>query len=358
MKFKNPIVESLKKEIDRGVRRALKLTQKDGSPNYGGLWDEIGTLNCLKWTVKQQGYAIGSMVYDQITGYPVPEYPGDFPIDNKCSTQVDIESPWFRYWMNQLQSAPLPHRKLWEFAFILQNLHYYGKLAPGMKAIGFGCGEEPLASYFAARGMQVTVTDLSPEEVAGRGWAETGQHTSGLESAYHGNLVSREVFDANVSLKYVDMNQIPADLAGQYDVCWSVCALEHLGSIANGLTFLKEALKVLKPGGFSIHTTEFNYTETKRTVDHHGTVLFLRKHFEQLKAELEAEGHEVLPLNFDIGMKPLDGFVDLPPYDFDAFLSYTPQSYGDRQSYRPGHLKLNVDGFPATCIGFAVRKAL
>ena len=43
---------------------------------------------------------------------------------------------------------------------------------------------------------------------------------------------------ALVSLRHVDMNHVPADLAGRFDIVWSACALEHLGSIANGLRFM------------------------------------------------------------------------------------------------------------------------
>jgi len=31
---------------------------------------------------------------------------------------------------------------------------------------------------------------------------------------------------------------LPADLTG-FDFCWSICALEHLGTIAQGLDFIK-----------------------------------------------------------------------------------------------------------------------
>lgn len=329
------------------LKDAIALTKPDGSPNINALWHQLKELNAVKWSVKQNGYNLGRDVFEAIRALPVARHPIQVELKNKCSTQDDIESDWFRYWMSELQVAPLPHRKLWEFAFILQNLHQWGMLEAGRSAIGFGCGEEPLPSYLASRGLNVTVTDLEPQAVAGRGWAETGQHTSGLESAFKENLIDRHEFGKRVSLKYVDMNRIPSTLEGQYDFCWSVCALEHLGSIQNGLNFIRNSLSVLKPGGLALHTTEFNYTEDQLTIDNWPTVLFLRKNFIDLSDQLVAAGHTVLPLDFDVGHKPLDAFIDLPPYDFPSFLKYTPRNRDNE--FRPGHLKLSIDGFPRPC---------
>lgn len=340
--------------MDSELAQAVHLTTKDGRPNINELWMVLKELNAVKWSLKQQGYSIGRAVYEKIGSMDVPPEPGEIALSWRCSTQEDVESPWFRYWTSQLNVAPLPHRKLWEFAYILQTLHQYSLISEGRSGIGFGCGEEPLPSYFAGKGVRITVTDLEPAEVVGRGWAETGQHTSGLESAFKSELLSRDVFDRHVSLRYVDMNSIPSDLYGQFDFCWSVCALEHLGSIRNGLDFIMNSLHVLKPGGVAVHTTEFNYTEDDVTIDNWPTVLFLRKHFLELSKMAVAQGFEVMPINFDIGVRPLDNFVDLPPYDFNSFLTHQPGSMS--ADYRQGHLKLSIDGFPATCFCVIIRR--
>lgn len=330
----------------------VAMTKSDGQPNINSLWLALMDLNAIKWSVKQQGYALGRKVYEHTSTLPVPASPGNFTVNCKPSTQADVQSPWFLYWMEQLQSAPLPHRKLWEYAWILQNLHGHRKLVAGMRGLGFGCGTEPLPSYFAAHGIDVTVTDLAPEEVVGRGWAETGQHSESIEAIFKDSIVSREAFDRHVALEYVDMNDIPSHLDGQYDFCWSICALEHLGSIKNGLDFIERSLSTLKPGGIALHTTEFNYTETEKTTDNWETVLFLRKHFEYLSERLSTSGHSVAPMSFDVGHDPLDTFVDLPPFNFDQFLIYRDK---DRK-YRDGHLKTSVDGFPSTCYGVMIQK--
>lgn len=338
--------------LSAALSELVAMTKSDGQPNINSLWLALMDLNAIKWSVKQQGYALGRKVYEHTSTLPVPASPGNFTVNCKPSTQSDVQSPWFLYWMEQLQSAPLPHRKLWEYAWILQNLHGHRKLVGGMRGVGFGCGTEPLPSYFAAHGIDVTVTDLAPEEVVGRGWAETGQHSESLEAIFKDSIVSREAFDRHVALEYVDMNNIPSHLDEQYDFCWSICALEHLGSIKNGLDFIEQSLRTLKPGGIALHTTEFNYTETERTTDNWETVLFLRKHFEYLFEKLTAAGHSVAPMSFDVGHDPLDAFIDLPPFDFDQFAIHRDK---DRK-YRDGHLKTSVDGFPSTCYGIMIQK--
>jgi hypothetical protein len=336
------------------LAEAVRLTTPDGRPNINELWMILKEVNAVKWSVKQNGYAIGRAVYEMIAALEVPSEPGRMDLVWKCSTQKDLESTWFRYWMSQLKVAPLPHRKLWEFAYILQSLHEFGLIGDGKLGIGFGCGEEPLPSFFASKGVKVLVTDLEPSEVAGRGWAETAQHASALSSAFKSELISWNSFEKNVSLRYVDMNSIPSDLHNSFDFCWSVCALEHLGSIRNGLDFILESVNVLKPGGVSIHTTEFSYTEEEQTIDNWPTVLFLRKHFRELSEKAIESGYRVFPINFDVGHMPLDNFIDLPPYDFPSFCSHHPGRTDSE--YRPGHLKLSVDGFPSTCFGVIIQK--
>ena len=147
-----------------------------------------------------------------------------------------------------------------------------------------------------------------------------------------------------------DMNAIPADLAG-YDFCWSICALEHLGSIEKGLAFVENALAVLKPGGLAVHTTEFNIAPRGPTIDHWPTVLFQRDHLLALAGRLAAAGHEVAPFDFALGDRPMDRFIDLPPWSHDM-----PAEWQGWHG-TPAHLKIALDGFVSTCFGLVVRKA-
>lgn len=310
---------------------------------------ERQTLDPVRLNIKNLGYQMARDLTPALLQVDTSLEPRDHHLVSKATTQADVESPWFAHWCRQLKLRPVYHRKLWEYAFLLQVLHERGKLRPGLSALGFGCGEEPVASYLTSLGLQVTVTDLDPAAAKGRGWMETGQHTTALHLAHRPELVAKETFEKLARFEYVDMNAIPAHLEGRYDFCWSVCAMEHLGGIEQGLRFVEESLRTLRPGGVAVHTTEFNYLGDNETVDSGPTVLFLARHLEALRARLEGAGHRVAPLDFSIGDGPIDRFIDLPPYEWQL---KRPDAFGGMQL----HLKLTVDDFPSTCFGIVVEK--
>jgi SAM-dependent methyltransferase len=200
------------------------------------------------------------------------------------------------------------------------------------------CGN--FAIFFKSYDIEITATDLNPQESAAKGWLDTNQNASSIEKIWNPELCVRELFEKNVSLRYVDMNHIPTDLENSYDFCWSACALEHLGSIDNGLRFIEESIRTLVPGGICIHTTEFNYLQAEKTVDNCGTVLFRKKDFIKVVQSLTSQGHQVVPLNFEIGSGFLDQFIDIPPY----------------QENQDAHLKLLVENFATTSFGIIVKK--
>lgn len=339
-------------EIKAVVSSLLPLTNSQGQPNINELWSLVNDTTAIRLNIKNFGYELGRRLAPALADIPSASEPARRNLVSKPTTQADIESPWFVYWCKELRTAPIYHRKLWEFAFMLQALYDADLIRPGVKGVGFGCGEEPLASYLASKEMDVLVTDLAPDKAAGLGWRETGQHASTLKNAFDPELVSAEKLHRHVKHAYVDMNEIP-DFGEPFDFCWSICALEHLGSIEKGLSFIKNSLRCLKPGGTAIHTTEFNYFSSTQTIDHWPTVLFQRQHFEQLASALAAEGHVMLGPDFDVGQGPVDRFIDVPPYSVGAgWLSKETW----RSVNQPAHLKLSVDGFPCTCYGIIVRK--
>jgi SAM-dependent methyltransferase len=213
-----------------------------------------------------------------------------------------------------------------------------------MKGIVFGVGEERLPSLFASYGCEILATDLNPTEEASQGWAATAQLGS-LDKIYHADLIDRESFDKLVSFEYADMNNISQHLSDKFDFCWTLCAFEHLGSIEKGLQFIENTGKLLKPGGISVHTTEFNYSRAD-TIDNWGTVLFRQSDFENLYSRLSA--YKLPSSNYDVGVNPVDSFIDMPPYAWHE---------GHNEKLNHCHLKLMVDGFPSTCFGVSFQKA-
>jgi hypothetical protein len=342
--FRRELDDLIRLRVDEGILKHKAKLNARGQPGLGFLWNELKDIDLMRSNLKQLGLQMARIQYQQ--GYvEAIDQDSTLPLTSRLCRQVDFAEPWFHSWCESLHLKPLLHRKIWEYAFVLQAMQENGALRAGARGVGFGCGEEPVASFLAARGIEVTVTDLAPEQSEGLGWVATGQHTSSLQQAYYPDLVSQEEFNRLVRLEYVDMNDIPASMKEGYDFCWSICAFEHLGSIRKGLDFIKNSMKVLRPGGVSIHTTEFNLTN-EETIDNWQTVLFQQKHFELLAEELKAEGYQMLPLDPNPGDAFLDKFVDLPPYDWDAVMKLQ----------QPAHLKVAIDGFPSTCVGIIIIK--
>ena len=264
--------------------------------------------------------------------------PGVRVFENGCLCRQDsFEQPYFSYWTTRLHEGLRYHRKLWEFVFIAQALWERGVCTAGRRGLGFGVGREPLTAMFASEGVAVTATDLASDGRVEAGWGATNQHADGKEALRNRDVCPDDLFDRNVEFRPCDMNAVPDDLMG-YDFCWSACALEHLGSIDKGLAFIERSIDCLAPGGWAVHTTEFNISSNEETVDGEGTVLFRRRDIERLIKRLRARGHEVAEMNWSTGDHPVDRYLDLPPYRAEP------------------HLQMALMGFATTSIGIIVRK--
>ena len=207
-------VRSRKDDVQLARRRShigvlTRLTNEQSQPNINELWALVKDIDILRLNTKNFGYALAKRLAEGFEERPVPTAVGHHDLVSKASTQADVESPWFRYWCHQLKIPPIYHRKLWEFAFFFQILSEQDVIKPGASGVGFGCGEEPIASLLARMGCRAKVTDLHPELVRGRGWQETGQHTTALQDSFHPEIVDKEVFFQQVSHQYVDMNHLP-----------------------------------------------------------------------------------------------------------------------------------------------------
>lgn len=330
------------------LRVLLSLVNDRSQPNINALINAVRNVDVMAFNIKALGYQLARSLAEAI---PYPTNTVARPVGLACKpcTQADIESEWAAHWVGQLHIPVVYHRKSWELTYVLQALYDAGHIQAGQRGLGFGCGVEPIPSYLAAKGAFVTMTDLPPEDARAAVWSSTNQHTGALEQARAAHLVDSETFARQVDIRYVDMNAIPEDLAG-YDFCWSICALEHLGSIRQGLDFIRNTLRTLRPGGTAVHTTEFNINPAGPTIDNWPTVLFQRKHMEQLAEELRADGHTVAPFDFDVGDQPMDQFIDLPPWGDNANALPVASLGG------PLHLKVSVDGFASTCFGVIITK--
>ncbi|MES0192041.1 MULTISPECIES: hypothetical protein [unclassified Mesorhizobium] len=90
----------------------------------------------------------------------------------------------------------------------------------------------------------MTASDLASGE-ASKGWSDTGQHAAALDALYKPEILGRAKFDDHVSFMSVDMTVAPHPNEA-FDFCWSVCSLEHLGSLKAGMDFVMESKGKLK----------------------------------------------------------------------------------------------------------------
>jgi len=259
-------------------------------------------------------------------------------LKSRICTQEQLESKPFQDWGEHIGEARGHlHRKIWEWCFITQALYERKLLQPGVSGLGFAVGTEPLASLFCSLGASICATDIFTDFAEERGWVGTNQHASGVDSLNSRKLCSDELFNKNCTFRHVDMNNIPIDLS-DFDFIWSSCALEHLGSLSHGEEFIYNAMKCLKPGGFAVHTTEYNFSSNGRTVFYGDTVLYRHRDIEKIIRNLQKEGHSI-DMDFTAGSLPSDTFIDLPPYKHNP------------------HLKLQLGEYVITSIGLIIQKA-
>lgn len=257
---------------------------------------------------------------------------------SQLCTESQFNSTLYQYWCDQIKEKKRTHRKQWEFVYILQALNERGMIKQGKIGVGFGVGQEPLPALFAKNGVKVLATDLGSEEAAKKGWAQSSQHLESFEKLNRSGIVDMATLKKLVSIAEVDMNNIPSTIRS-YDFTWSSCSLEHLGSIENGLRFIENSLKTLKPGGVAVHTTEYNLSSNNETLESGGTVIFRKKDIELLVKRLTEDGHEVY-VNYNPGSGVLDAHIDIPPYNDNK------------------HIILQLSDYVTTSLGLIIRKKL
>lgn len=249
-----------------------------------------------------------------------------------------FSEPWYQRWCAAIREDPRMHRKQWEYAYILQALFERGCIKSGNKGLGFAVGTEPLPALMATFGCDILATDLDYDAGLTLGWDSGDQLCRGVDSLNERGICPPAVFREKVTYQSVDMNTIPSTLRG-FDFNWSSCSFEHLGSIEAGIAFLRNQLDTLKPGGLAVHTTEFNLSSEKETVElDPNTVIFRRSDLTAFADWLAREGHEIEQFDFSVGTQPEDFHVDLPPY------ASAP------------HIRLLLHGYVATSVGLIIRK--
>jgi 2-polyprenyl-3-methyl-5-hydroxy-6-metoxy-1,4-benzoquinol methylase len=247
----------------------------------------------------------------------------------------DVRIPWGA----NHATVDVPHRKLWEFCYILRAAEQHGKLEPGLSAVGFGVGQEPIPAALASFGLSVLATDLDASADESAAWAATGQHLSQSSVLSRPEVISDTLLKEHVRTRAVDMNEVPDDL-GRFDLVWSCCALEHLGSPEAGLDFVERTLDLLKPGGVSVHTTELELTLREATADYGHLAVYRKDDLDRFAEQIRARGYEI-ETNWYVSLdSPAERWIALPPYPQDD----------------PAHLKLVIGESVSTSAGLLIRR--
>lgn len=250
-----------------------------------------------------------------------------------------FHTDWFKQWSNEIGLHHNPrlalgakfHRKAWEWCAISQALAERGMLEFGKCGLGFAVGTEPLPALFAKYGVSVLATDLHVQDHRAKAWASSNQHASSPMKIHFENILPKNIFEDRVEFKFVDMKS-PTNIHKKYDFIWSSCALEHLGSLMDGIGFIFKACSFLKPGGICVHTTEYNITSNEATIECGSSVIYRRQDIENLDRLLRKSGFCLEKLDFWEGSSLHDRLYDIEPY------------------YRSGrqHIKLCLDGYVVT----------
>ena len=259
------------------------------------------------------------------------------PTKSSLCKQADFLREHHLKWCKIIKREPEFHRKQWEFVYILESLEQRGMIGAGKRGLGFAVGTEPAPAALCSFGCEIVATDINPEAGTEKGWTQGNQLCFGLDDLNREGVCDADTFRRLCSYRPVDMNDIPDDLR-DFDFNWSSCSFEHLGSIEKGLNFLKNQLKTLKPGGWAIHTTEYNISSNDDTLEEENCVIFRHRDIEKVVGELRAEGHHVEELDYSLGWLPYDYKVDIPPYDLAP------------------HLRLQLSKYVCTSIGLIIRK--
>lgn len=320
--FRPSLAERIRRVRDR---RARGLSRHDAALLRQLAWQE-------RIDVARQNSAYGASAFGSLHSFAV--------------SASHFDHPEFLRWEALIHARPEPaapplphkHRKLWEFVFILSIVEGYGLFRPGARGIGFGVGSEPLAAVFARGGMHIVATD-QPES-QGRDWASTGQLMRGMANLSHPHIIDDDELARRVTLRAVDMNELPPDL-GRFDFGWSSCVIEHLGSPERGLEFVRRSTDLLNPGGVSVHTTELELIDRDTTMDYGHCAVYRPEDLLAFEQRMRADGFDI-DINLHVPM-------DAPEDRHVAMVD--PDALED-----PSHLKLIIGDSVSTSFGIVVHK--
>jgi hypothetical protein len=346
-RFFNPRFESLATRLDSleaAVNRLAPLDPNADASSVPASAHEPSATDFALAQVARQAARLAGVDVSEHNREGIP--PNFVQLTSQAASSAQCDDPryleWFRLLTGVTESELSPYnRKTWEWAYIAEAVAQAGLMTPGRTALGFGVGNEPLPALFVSRGLEVLATDQGVE--SGDHWASTGELMAGLSGLSRSHLLTDEELAAHVELRNVDMNTVPADL-GTFDVIWSSCAIEHLGSPERGLDFVLDTCRLLAPGGIAVHTTELELTRRENTADYGNCAVYRLPDLQGLAKRL-SEVSCTSSFNFTVPMDtPEDRWISLIAVE------------GESAPPDIAHLKLAIGDSVSTSFGLLIRR--
>lgn len=181
---------------------------------------------------------------------------------NKTPEFADFEDPDLRRVAMEWMGCPSAgwegiNRKWWEWAMVLRAAEQYGYLDSGKLALGIGSGFEPPMFALASRTRMTIATDLYGETA----FSEHEASEEMLRSP--AGRCDFPYDDAGLLVARMDACDIPyADES--YDFLFSCSSLEHFGKSDRIALAMREAYRVLKPGGAYAISVDYAFRITGR----------------------------------------------------------------------------------------------
>ncbi len=138
-------------------------------------------------------------------------------------------------------------KKVWETTHLCNGLRALGLLDGQTTGLGVGCGVEPMLYFLARHTARLYATDMY-----GWGWV-----SAQLDMLHHPANYAPYAYPAE-RLTMLQMNATQLLMPNEsVDFVYSVSSIEHFGGLRVALAHVREAARVLKPGGVLAFSTEF-----------------------------------------------------------------------------------------------------
>ena len=145
-------------------------------------------------------------------------------------------------------------KKVWETTHLTYGLRELGLLDGQATGLGVGCGVEPMLYYLARHTQRLYATDMY-----GYHWI-----SAQLDMLHHPEAYAPYPYPQD-RLTMLQMNATQLLMPDEtVDFVYSVSSIEHFGGLRIALAHVREAARILKPGGILAFSTEFILKQSGR----------------------------------------------------------------------------------------------